>query len=115
MNATVCTCCGHMDASQSFRLGDLFVDRAGVAIWWQDHVVPLTAGERLLVMALAAAEGIPLGRLVLAEIIGSNECINPENVVAVLLSRINGKFHAIDPAFDRIENVRGQGVRWRHP
>lgn len=102
-----------MDAQQAFRLGDLFVDKAGIAVWWREHVVPLTAGERLIILALAAADGAPIRRLILAEIIGSEEAANPENVIAVLLNRINAKFREIDPAFDCIENVRGQGLRWR--
>lgn len=97
----------------AFKLGSLFVDQSAVAVWWAEHVVPLTAGERLMVSAIARAEGQPIKRIILAEIVGCEDTQDPENSIAVMLSRINAKFREIDSAFDRIENVRGQGLRWR--
>jgi hypothetical protein len=65
-----------------------------------------------MVMALARAGGAPIKRWVLAETMGY-EGDNGDNTTAVHLTRINARFREIDAAFDRIENVRAAGLRWR--
>lgn len=112
MAATLCPHCGHDLNGEPFQLGKLFVDRASAHVWWGDRPVQLTASERLIVVALAKADGAIIRRHVLAEVIG-NDTDDPSNTIAVFISRIRAKFRAIDSAFDLIENVWGQGIRWR--
>lgn len=113
MTATCCPRCGYgLEALEPFSLGSLGVDSGGAVIWWAGHRVPLAPAERLIVVALARADGAPIRRHVLAEVEGY-EGDHPENVVAVLVNRINKAFRSIDPGFDRIENIRGAGLRWR--
>lgn len=113
MTCTVCHNCGaSLEPLEPFSLGKLFVDKAGAHIWWGEKPVPLTTAERIIVIALARADGAVMRRAALAEITGS-ESENPQNIVAVYVSRASAKFREIDPAFDRIENVHGAGLRWR--
>jgi DNA-binding response OmpR family regulator len=108
-----CPSCGaSLTAFASFAVGRLFVDKGGAVIWWNERPVQLTASERLIVIALARADGVPVKRDILAEVAGS-ESDNPDNCVDVLLCRAKAKFRAIDPNFDRIETIHGQGIRWR--
>lgn len=108
-----CPHCGiSLAALGAFHLGPLFVDKGGAFIWWKKVPIPLTLAEKLMVIALARAGGNPVGRHILAECAGS-ESDSPANAVAVMISRANRKFRAIDPAFDQIQSVRGMGLRWR--
>lgn len=110
---TLCPACGHSLASlEAFRVGELFIDKGGAFVWWRSHVVPLTTSERLMVIALARADGNPIRHDILSETVGSDS-ENPVDVVNVFLTRARAKFRAVDPEFDNIETVRGAGVRWR--
>lgn len=112
--ASVATCphCGaDLYALRDFALGQLSVE-SGTIIRWQGHKVTLTRAERLLILALARADGAAIGRDILAESTGY-EGEKPSNVVAVLIHRAEKAFRAIDPLFDAIENVWGVGLRWR--
>lgn len=111
--ATLCPHCGFdLESIKPFTVGKLFVDAAGAFVWWGKSIVPLTAAERLIVVALARADGVPIKREVLAEISGY-EGDHPENIVAVQVSRANKRFREVDPDFNRIENVHGAGLRWK--
>jgi two-component system OmpR family response regulator len=110
--ATCPYCCRDLGPLEPFHLGPLFIDKGGAFIWWGESPVPLTGTERLIVTSLARADGAVVRRFAVADLIGS-ESDDPGNLVAVHLSRIRAKFRAIDPAFDAIENVHGQGLRWR--
>lgn len=113
MTLGACPMCGcSLKALDAFRLGRLFVDKGGAFIWWVEKPVHLTAAERLIVIALARADGVPVKRDVLADAAGS-ETDNPDNCADVLLCRAKKKFRDVDPFFDRIESVPGLGVRWR--
>lgn len=109
----VCPNCGFDLAKiEAFRIGPLFVDTGGARIWWRESPVRLTPSQRLIVSALARAGGAPIRKHILAEIVG-HEGEQPENTVAVQVTRTNRAFHWVDPSFDRIENVRGSGLRWK--
>lgn len=115
MTAALSTCpqCGcDLEALDAFTVGSLGVEDSGAVIWWSGHQVPLTTAERLILLAIVRAGGKTVSRDILAEAEGY-EGDRPDESVNVLLSRINKAFRAIDPSFDRIETIWGQGVRWR--
>lgn len=113
MTCKTCPVCGtSLEILEAFTLGKLFVDKAGFRIWWGERVVPLTAAERLAVIAIVRADGVPVKRAAIAEASGYDGD-GGVNLASVLISRAYSKFRAIDPAFDCIESVRGQGIRWR--
>ena len=108
-----CPNCGfNIVRAMPFRLGKLFIDKSDSAVWWGDKVVPLTTSKRLIVAALARAHGSPLSRACLAELEGY-EGDEPVKTASTLICQIRKAFRSIDPSFDRIETVWGQGVRWR--
>lgn len=112
MSCAVCPNCGlDLEPLEAFSVGPLSIDKAASEIRWQGKVVPLRPSGRLMVAALARAEGMPIRRHVLAEIIGS-EGDEPGNIIAVQMCRTIATFRQADPSFDRIQNVRGQGFRW---
>jgi DNA-binding response OmpR family regulator len=113
VTASTCPNCGYdLIALHALNLGDLTVEHDGAVILWRGKLVVLSRSERLLVLALARAEGAAIKRDVLAEADGY-EGPNADNWVSVYLGRINDKFRYIDPDFDMIENVRCVGLRWR--
>lgn len=101
-----------MTALRSFSVGPLDVDHNGAVIRWEGRRVPLSASERLIVTALARADGAPMRKHILADVVGYDGD-GPENLIAVYVSRIRAKFQAIDPSFDRIENISRAGLRWK--
>ena len=111
MIATCPCCCADLIALKDFRLGPLNVVNS-TFVHWNGALVPLSVRERLLLMALVRADGVPVKRHILAEATGY-EGDQPENLASVLVSRINKSFRRADPAFDMIENVWGYGLRWK--
>jgi DNA-binding response OmpR family regulator len=113
MTASSCPKCGYdLIALHALTIGDLKIEHDGAVILWRGKLVVFSQVERLMVLALARAEGAAIKRDVLAEAAGY-EGPNADNWVSVYLIRINEKFRYIDPAFDMIENVRGLGLRWK--
>ena len=94
--------------------GDLFIpDRLTVS--WQGRRIKLTPQQRLIVLALVKANGETVRRHALGEASGADtdDKLDPSNVVDVQICRIRHAFAAVDPMFDQIETVWGEGVRWR--
>jgi DNA-binding response OmpR family regulator len=113
MTCATCPNCGYeLSHLAVFTIGHLSIEE-GWLIRWRGRPLPFTASQRLLVAAIARAEGVPVKRIALAEAMGSDERQDPENVVAVQLNRVMTKFRDVDPAFDQIQSVRGSGLRWK--
>lgn len=113
MTCATCPNCGHdIEPLADFRLGDLQVERSAMSILWRWQHVTLTCTQRLMVAALAQADGEIIRKPVLAEITGY-EGDDPENIVDVGLTRIRRAFRLVDPEFDMIETIWGQGLRWK--
>lgn len=113
MSCSTCPYCGRdLEALRSFSVGSLGVEQGGTIIWWNRHRVPLRESERLIVTALAKADGAPMRKHVLADVIGYDGD-RPDNLVSVHVSRAKARFQQIDPSFDRIESIRGAGLRWK--
>lgn len=113
MTLACCPNCGtNLSSFDATRFGNLFIDKGSAFIWWRERPVPLTPSERLIVTALARADGAPIARHILADAAGSDSDA-PAGVANVHLTRIKSKFRRLDAGFDHIESVRGMGVRWR--
>lgn len=113
MTCTVCTNCGcDLEPFAPLQIGHLAIDDP-LTVRWRGQVVRLTAHQRLIVIALARADGKIMRRIALAEAAGSDERKDPHNLVDVQLHRIKAAFRDVDPAFDAIRSVWGQGIRWR--
>jgi DNA-binding response OmpR family regulator len=111
MACEVCPNCGYdLERFEPVHVGDLSISACEVR--WKDHLVPLSQAERMIFTAVVRARGIPVKRLALAEVIGSEECKDPRNLVTVLLCRIRKAFQSIDPDFSGLETVRSEGLRW---
>jgi DNA-binding response OmpR family regulator len=111
-SVATCPCCGFdLYALRDFALGQLTI-KDGVIVTWNEQRIHLTSNERLVVIALAKADGAAIGRAVLAEAAGY-EGDEPENIVAQWRHRIEKAFRSIDPTFNAIETVWGVGLRWR--
>ena len=113
MTCATCPNCGYqMEKLERFEAGHLAITDGGASIRWRGRPVHLTPSQRVLIIALARAEGVPVKRIALAEAMGSDEAQDPENVVDVQVSRAIRTFRQVDPAFDAVQNVRGCGLRW---
>ena len=108
-----CPNCGfNIVRSMPLKMGSLFIDKSDSAVWWNDRLVRLTLPQRLIVAALVRARGYTINRATLAELEG----YDGESAVAVAnahICNIRKAFRTIDPSFDRIETVWGQGVKWK--
>lgn len=113
MICATCPSCGaDLEALHSFSVGDLTVEYDGAIMLWKGQRVDLSQAQKLIVLALARANGAPIKRYVLADASGY-EGDNADGNVAVHLYRIHRAFRAVDPDFDAIENIRSKGLRWR--
>jgi DNA-binding response OmpR family regulator len=112
MIATCPKCAFDLTSLHAVELGDLKIEYDGAIILWKGVRLDLPLPERLILLAMVRAGGAPMKRWVLAEASGY-EGDNADNNVAVHLHRMIRAFKAIDPEFDRIENIRATGVRWR--
>jgi len=111
-----CTCpnCGFaLERIEPFTVGELTVDGEFGDVTWRGVRVPLTPREKAIVITLARGDGTPIKRIGLAEVIGSDELLDPGNLVDVMICKARRKFRELDASFDRIESVWGVGVRWR--
>jgi DNA-binding winged helix-turn-helix (wHTH) protein len=109
MTHLLCPSCGiDLVKAGPTQIGSLVVDQFGDTTW-DGEPIHLTDTERLLVAALARGRGRTIARYALENIVDSNGY----RVVDVHLCRIRAKFHAVDPSFAAIENIRGRGYRWK--
>ena len=113
MSVTACPSCGaDLEALNAIELGHLKIDYSGAVILWKGERVAISPVERLMLLAIVRAGGHPVKRWVLADTMGY-EGDDADNLTAVHLHRINARFREIDPDFSMIENIRGQGLRWK--
>ena len=117
MTCTVCPNCGFdLERLARLQLGDLDIPSGRVEIRWKGKRVPLTVSERLIVAAIARADGLVVSHAALAEILGY-EGDRIDSLAAVYIHRIRLAFRLIDPEFDRIDTGgkgrRLRGARWR--
>lgn len=114
--ATICPHCGYD------LVADVVIEKDGFTldprgeISFNSTVIALTSGEVAVLMTIAKAGG----RWMRAAVVGDrmSECENPENMVAVLLSRARRKFRELDIPFP-VDSRRGRacaefggGYRW---
>lgn len=113
MIATCPNCCFDLSPFEPIVRGDLSIpDR--VTFRWQGHDLQLTPQQRLILLAIIRADGEIVKRTALMEAIGlDTDDRDPSNSADVQLSRVRAAFREIDPLFDSIETVRGEGLRWR--
>jgi DNA-binding response OmpR family regulator len=114
VSCAVCPNCGYdvEPIGEMFRLGELSIEH-GVIVTWKGEHIDLGANERLMLLGIARLEGAVIKRPALAEAVGYDGEGSRSNYVAVYLNRLNKRFRRVDPSFDQIQNVRGEGVRWR--
>jgi len=89
--------------------GRLRLDAKRVLASWDGRPVDLTVTEFWIVHALARHPGHVRSR---EQLMGEARMVVDDATVTSHVKRIRKKFHAVDPAFDRIENVYGLGYRW---
>lgn len=85
----------------------------GSLITWKGRKLNATVSEKLILTTLVRSPGYVFRRFALAEAIGAEELKGPENLVTAFLCRLRSAFREIDPEFDHIETVWGEGVRWK--
>lgn len=111
MTCTVCPNCGtDLERFAPISRGDLAV--APHEVRWKGRRIDLSPSRRIIVTAIARADGVPVAMMALAEATGSSDCNDPCGLVAVHLTHIRKAFRAVDPAFAGLETVRATGVRW---
>lgn len=90
--------------------------------YWQGHYIHLTPSETRVLYALLNNRGLAIDYEKLLELRdGFNTPFigNPDNPyarvnnISASIKRLNKKFKAVDPHFDRIENYKNFGYRWR--
>lgn len=91
------------------KVGNLSISLFGEC-WWNGKTVPVTPGEAAIVHALASSPNQLFLPDALLNIMGSKS--EDPNIISVMIHRIRAKFRAVDPSFDRLENLRHRGYRW---
>lgn len=115
MPCLTCPSCGYdLERVENFQLGSLSVIR-GCEIRWKGELLDLTMSERLIVIALAKADGAIIGSGALTEAVGY-EGDQTSGILNVYICRIRKKFRAVDPGFNCVVRDRGRsadgGARW---
>ncbi len=101
----------HHAVSKTIQCGDMTLIPEKFACEWKGRAVLLTMGEYEILTALANASGRVLTRKQLADIHHSNHAHYDERSIDTHIKRIRRKFKKVDPAFDAILAVYGQGYR----
>jgi two-component system OmpR family response regulator len=96
-------------AEEVMDRGRLRLDTRRVIATWSGQRVGLTVTEFWIVHALARHPGHVRSR---EQLMGEAQMVVDDATVTSHVKRIRKKFHAVDPAFDRIESVYGLGYRW---
>jgi DNA-binding response OmpR family regulator len=114
MSCALCPNCGYdfTLVGELVEIGPLTIEHGKIIRWKGEHI-GLGVNERLMLVALARLNGAIIKRPALAELVGYEGEGSRSNYVAVYMNRLNKRFRAVDPSFDQIQNVRGEGVRWR--
>lgn len=106
-------CAFDLESLRTLRQGELEIVDGGSLIRWQGLTVALSPACRTIVRALAADAGHVVKNIALVEAMGSDDLLDPTNLVKVQVCRTRKAFRRIDPAFDQIETWWGLGYRWR--
>jgi two-component system OmpR family response regulator len=100
------------DAREERRLErghlSLSVDRMEVA--WRGEQIPLTVTEFWIIHSLVRHPGHVRSRQQLMD--DANVLVDDQTITSHV-KRIRKKFHAADPAFDRLDTIYGAGYRWQ--
>jgi two-component system OmpR family response regulator len=91
--------------------GNLTLDRSDRRVYWRGQRVKLTPQEVDILELLVQREGRLIQRWAFFVDVLDEECA--DNQLDVRFSTIRKAFRAVDPDFDQLETVRGQGFRWR--
>jgi len=110
-----------VEAPSTLDTGELSLKTETKRAIWRNQEVKLSLGEFQVVWRLARAPGEDVSyRELYDEIRGSGFVAGPgeegyRDNVRAMIKRIRGKFLAIDPQFEQLENYAGFGYRWRPP
>lgn len=105
----------------TLAVGDLALKIETKRALWRNQEVKLSLGEFQVVWRLVRAPGEDVSyRELYDEIRGIGFVAGPgeegyRDNVRAMIKRIRGKFLAIDPQFEQLENYAGFGYRWRPP
>jgi DNA-binding response OmpR family regulator len=108
-----CPECGTVTDSADITVtrGHLTLDRAERRATWRGQSVRLTPQEIDILEFLVQREGRLIQRWAFFIDVIDEECF--DNQLDVRFSRIRRAFRDVDPEFDQLETIRGQGFRWR--
>lgn len=105
-----CPSCGTRLADTN--LGALHFSLIGDSAW-HGRRIDFTGAELTILEAMIDQPGVYMRKEALENLIHSTAIVSGTNTVAVIVSRLRGKFRAVDPHFDRIESQWNRGYRWR--
>jgi DNA-binding response OmpR family regulator len=111
MTCTVCPNCGlDLERFAPVLKGDL--ELQAHEIRWKGKPVRLRPSGRMLVSAIVRADGVPVSRQALMEVLGCEDAQNPENLISVQICHVRRAFSEIDPTFAALESIHSTGMRW---
>ena len=113
MSNRYCHACGaaQHDRQPDAAIGDLTISLYGDC-WWKGQRVRLSMQETVMVHALASDPNRYFRAEEIAKLTGSKSG-DVANSVHVIVGHARMKFGTVDPGFDRLENRRRFGYRWR--
>jgi DNA-binding response OmpR family regulator len=91
--------------------GNLTLDRALRRATWRGQPVRLSALHFQVVVLLVQRAGLLVQNWAFFVAVFDDDI--EDGQLAVQLCRVRKAFRAVDPDFDAIENVHGEGFRWR--
>jgi len=109
------------EVTGTLTVGDLVLKIETKRAMWRNQEVKLSLGEFQVVWRLVRAPGEDVSyRELYDEIRGIGFVAGPgeegyRDNVRAMIKRIRGKFIAVDPQFEQLENYAGFGYRWRPP
>jgi two-component system response regulator ChvI len=101
------------DEERLLRVGPLQLDLQRYTARWDDHDVPLTVTEFMILHALIRHPGHVKTRHQLMEEGYPHDAFVSDRTIDSHIKRLRKKFTAVDPDFDGIETVYGLGYRYR--
>jgi two-component system response regulator ChvI len=99
--------------SKAIKRGQLTLDPARHACFWNGRPVRLTVTEFLLLQALAQRPGFVKSRDNLMDAAYEDQVYVDDRTIDSHVKRMRKKFRAVDPEFDAIETLYGVGYRYR--